>query len=103
MHGDFRGGAAVRDANSRLHTEREEHSRELDRKEEDSQNGVILGVDNREEGSQEVVGREVELAPDLHCGASFRTDVPEGKLASFSTMTRVFSRDPRVKHNSRTK
>ena len=93
----------MREANSRLHVKREEYSRELNRKEEDSEKGVILEVGSREVCSQEVVGREVELAPDLYFGASFRTGVPEVKLASFSTMTRVFSRDPRVKYNSRKK
>ena len=87
---------------NRLHVLREKDSIELDRKEE-----VILEVGIREEVSLEVVCRKVEkgpeMAPEPLSGASFRTDVTEGRRANISTMTRVFFRDPRGKHISRKK
>ena len=97
MTGNSRGGVEMRDGTSRLHIVREE----------DSIEEVWKEVDSREEGSQEVDCREVDrrpwTEPDLHFGANSRTDVIEGNLANSSTMTRVFFRDPMVKHNSREK
>ena len=72
---------------------------------EDSRDGDSREVNRRVEGSQEEDCREdsrgLGAQPDLHFGATFRTGATEGKHASSSTMTRVFSRGARVQPNSR--
>ena len=109
MYGDIKGVVEIREGDSRLPSYREQASRQVDRQEvdnrkEDSRVLDIMEVDSRKEGSRGLACREVKgpgADPHLRFGASFRTGVIEGKLASISTMTRVFFRDPRGKHISR--
>ena len=111
MYGDIKGVVEIREGDSRLPNYREQASRQADRPEvdnrkEDSRVLDIMEVDSRKEGSRGVDCREVKgprADPHLRSGASFRTGVTEEKPVNSSIMIRVFSREARVKPNSRQK
>ena len=103
--GDSKEGDMVdtRKGNSRVLDHREEVGRELDSEDLCSRDLGSRDLGSLELGSLELDSRSrgVGMKADLLCGVISRTDAPEGTAVGSSILTRVFSREDKVKPTSR--